>query len=80
MRVERILKPLLVLVALAAVWGESGKDKAFIANRGRNWMFQKVERPAIPPVRSAWVRTPVDAFILQGLQEKQTRSCQAARP
>ena len=72
MRVERIPKPLLVLVALAVVWAQSGKDKAFIGNRGRNWMFQKVERPAIPPVRSAWVRTPIDAFILQGLEEKQT--------
>src|SRR5215472_13571768 len=72
MRVERILKPLLVVVALAVVWAQSDKDTAFIGNRGRNWMFQKVERPAIPPVGSGWVRTPIDAFIFKGLEEKQT--------
>src|SRR5207244_2840207 len=33
------------------------------------WSFQPVRRPAVPQVRRKdWVRTPIDAFILQGLE------------
>ena len=33
------------------------------------WAYQPLRRPPIPPVRnSAWVRTPVDAFILSKLE------------
>jgi len=35
----------------------------------RHWAFQPVVRPAVPELSSAWVRTPVDAFILDSLQE-----------
>jgi Protein of unknown function (DUF1553)/Protein of unknown function (DUF1549) len=35
------------------------------------WAFQKVEKPATPAVRNrAWVKTPVDAFILKELESK----------
>ncbi|MEX2263260.1 MAG: DUF1549 and DUF1553 domain-containing protein [Bryobacteraceae bacterium] len=45
--------------------------KTFTAVQKRWWAFQKVEKPAIPSVRdAAWVRTPVDAFILAKLEEK----------
>jgi mono/diheme cytochrome c family protein len=34
------------------------------------WSLQPVRRPVPPPVRDArWVRTPVDAFVLAGLEE-----------
>jgi len=34
-----------------------------------HWAFQPLTRPTPPPVRdSAWVRTPVDRFILAGLE------------
>ncbi|MEX0819301.1 MAG: PSD1 and planctomycete cytochrome C domain-containing protein, partial [Pirellulaceae bacterium] len=34
------------------------------------WSFQPVTRPAIPQVADAeWVRTPIDAFVLKGLEE-----------
>jgi hypothetical protein len=35
------------------------------------WSFQPVRRPAVPKVRNvAWVRTPVDAFILKRLEDE----------
>ena len=71
MRVDRIAKPLLILGVLGIVWAQSDKDRAFIGARGRYWAFQKVERPAVPPDQPAWIRNPIDAFIFQGLQQKQ---------
>src|SRR5437764_2169951 len=38
------------------------------------WAFRKPQRPAVPAVKnSAWVRTPVDAFVLQKLEQKGLR-------
>ncbi|MBM3767353.1 MAG: DUF1553 domain-containing protein, partial [Acidobacteria bacterium] len=40
----------------------------------RHWAFQPVKRPAAPAVRnSAWVRNPIDNFILAKLEEKNLR-------
>jgi mono/diheme cytochrome c family protein len=37
----------------------------------RYWAYQPVRRPTAPAVRdAAWVRTPIDAFILARLEEK----------
>jgi hypothetical protein len=70
-RLDRILNSLLFLGAFAALSAQTDKARAFIGNRGSYWIFQKVVRPPVPPVRDAWVRNPIDAFILQGLMEKQ---------
>ena len=36
-----------------------------------HWAFSTPQPPAVPSVRNAaWIRTPVDAFILQKLEEK----------
>lgn len=34
------------------------------------WSLQPLKRPAVPSLQHRWIRTPVDAFILQKLQEK----------
>jgi mono/diheme cytochrome c family protein len=46
-----------------------------ITDQQRNyWAFRKPARPPIPKVKDqAWVRTPVDAFILEKLEEKGLR-------
>jgi hypothetical protein len=37
----------------------------------RHWAFQPVQRPALPAVRNhAWVRTPIDAFVLARLERQ----------
>lgn len=46
------------------------KEAAFIGTRGRYWTFQQVVQPAVPKIENAWVKTPLDAFILQHLMEK----------
>jgi cytochrome c553 len=38
---------------------------------GAHWAYAKPERPALPPVRNgAWVRSPIDAFVLAGLEKE----------
>src|SRR5262245_21433778 len=71
MRVGRGAKSLLLLGALGIIWAQQGREEAFIGNRGKYWAFQKVMRPAAPAIGGAWIRNPIDAFIFQGLQEKQ---------
>lgn len=34
------------------------------------WSFRPPVRPAVPPGKDPWVRTPIDAFILQALRNK----------
>lgn len=39
-----------------------------------HWAFQPIARPAVPTVRDqAWVKTPIDAFILARLEAKNIR-------
>ncbi len=43
------------------------------------WAFQPVRRPAVPTVKnSAWVRSPIDAFILAKLESKGLRPAPSA--
>ena len=45
--------------------------KEFSAGQKSWWSFQKVVRPALPAVKNAaWVRNPIDAFVLAKLEEK----------
>ena len=37
----------------------------------RHWAFQKVTKPVVPAVKdAAWVRNPIDAFILARLESE----------
>jgi len=56
---------------LASDNAPADKEAKFIGARGKYWAFQKVTRPPVPEVSDAWVRTPIDAFILKALQAKQ---------
>src|SRR5438128_2059966 len=49
---------------------ESANDEKFIGARRGYWAFQKPVRPEIPTIRSPWVRTPIDAFLLEVLESK----------
>ena len=46
------------------------KDDQRVLARKSWWSFRPPVRPAVPLLKDPWVRTPVDAFILQGLREK----------
>lgn len=34
-----------------------------------HWAFQPVTKPAVPDIDDPWIRTPIDAFILEQLQQ-----------
>lgn len=57
-----------------AYWPNASNAKAAptLAELGKtHWSFQKIKRPAVPHVKqAAWVRNPIDAFILSGLEKK----------
>jgi Protein of unknown function (DUF1549)/Protein of unknown function (DUF1553) len=57
--------PVLLLVT-----GFVDKEEAFIGGRGKYWAFQKPVRLQAPAGSDPWVRTPIDAFVLAGLQAK----------
>jgi hypothetical protein len=63
--------PLLMIGAIGLACAQSVSDETFIGARWKYWAFQKVARPAPPPVRDPWTRNPIDAFILDGLHQKQ---------
>jgi mono/diheme cytochrome c family protein len=52
-----------------AVWPESGGTRG--AEPGRHWAYLKPVRPAPPAVKNmAWVRNPIDNFILARLEKE----------
>jgi len=60
-------------IAGGATWPKSGPtpDKTW-------WSFQKPVRPAVPAIKEAWVRTPVDAFILSKLNAEKLKPAREA--
>src|SRR5579864_6221858 len=67
-RVATVAGILLVLALSAPAWTD--KNVASVIARRHYWAFQKPVKSAVPEVKSAWVRNPVDAFILEALREK----------
>ncbi len=63
----------LFLLTVLLSFGAPDKEAAFIGNRGAYWAFQKVSAPPVPPSSDGWVRNPIDAFILEGLEAKQLK-------
>ena len=47
----------------------------------QHWSYQPVERPPIPTVKTmAWVRNPIDAFVLHRLEQRGWRPAAVAAP
>jgi hypothetical protein len=66
------LRPLALLFACTPVHGqqvEPVSEKPLRPEDRTHWAFQPPRRPPVPTVRDgAWIRTPVDAFILARLE------------
>src|SRR5579883_2355015 len=61
----------LALLALAAGAGPSNKapEPTWSDAQRQHWSFLPPKRPSVPPVKqSAWVRNPIDAFILSEIE------------
>jgi len=55
-------------VGLLRAWIDQGA--AYSAHAATHWSFQKIQRPGVPAVKNrAWVRNPIDAFILARLEK-----------
>ena len=62
-------------VELGVPWAEKGSSMA------GHWSFQPVRRPLGPSVRRpAWVRNPIDRFILEKLEEQDLQPSPEAAP
>jgi hypothetical protein len=75
----KTFKALLAVLALAcSVWA-AADDLLFTAEQLNHWAYQKVNKPKKPLVRNrAWVKTPVDAFVLAKLEAKGLKPSPAA--
>jgi len=59
-------------------WGETAAPKASAAQL-QFWAFQRVTKPAVPQVKNkAWVRTPIDNFVLAKLESEGLAPVKAA--
>ena len=71
MHLARQAAVVCVVFTIAAAWADGlDKDEAFIGARRNYWAFRPPVRPDVPALPSAWVRTPIDAFILEALNGK----------
>jgi hypothetical protein len=48
--------------------------------RSKHWSFQPIANPPVPPLKSQWIRTPIDAFILQKLESRNWKPSPPATP
>jgi Protein of unknown function (DUF1553)/Protein of unknown function (DUF1549) len=75
-----------LLALLGALPGQAGSDLASFdalikPSDRQHWAFRPVRRPAIPAVKNrAWVRNPIDAFVLARLEARGWKPAPAARP
>jgi hypothetical protein len=75
---RRWLPTILVVTGLGTAGDPADQEAKFIGARGRYWAFQTVVRLPAPTIADAWIRTPIDAFILSGLRAKNLRPSAAA--
>src|SRR5579863_2546476 len=69
-----------------AVWPETKAiatpaEKGYIITPEQRafWSFQPVRKPAVPPVKEkGWVRSPIDSFILAGLERENLKPAHPA--
>jgi hypothetical protein len=68
--VKIVLLSVAAVALFAAETDQTDKEAKFIGSRGKYWAFQRVVRPPVPSASATWVRTPIDAFILDALTAK----------
>ncbi|MEP7338788.1 MAG: DUF1549 and DUF1553 domain-containing protein [Acidobacteriota bacterium] len=65
-RLFKLVGLIVCLLPLSLVYSLSARSQG-----GEYWAFRKPIRSALPPVKnSAWVKNPIDAFVLAKLEEK----------
>jgi len=59
-----------LLAPAAKLYQDDAKDEAWVASRRHFWAFQKPQRAELPRLNDSWVRTPIDAFLLEAMRAK----------
>lgn len=67
---------LLWVWGAASAWADGAHPPA--AKSTSHWSFRGLSRPAVPKKASSWIRSPVDAFILEGLDKAKLRPTRPA--
>ena len=58
-------------IALLRAWFDQGAPWPESAAGGKHWAYVSPQRPAAPPVRNAaWVKNPIDRFVLARLEKE----------
>ena len=66
---DAAIEALTKWVAMGAPWGESAPVEAASDPAATHWAFQPLHSATAPEVQNpAWVQTPIDAWILAGLE------------
>src|SRR5437763_1778479 len=74
----RIKAVLVTLALFGSVWAWAD-DLPFTPEQLNHWAYKKVQKPALPTVKNrAWVKNPVDAFVLAKLEEQGLKPAQRA--
>lgn len=63
------------LICSSALANERGRE-----SDGPYWAYEKVTNVSVPDIKDPFVRNPIDAFILQGLREKNLKPNSPAHP
>src|SRR5436189_2397140 len=81
-RMLKRMAPLIALVSLALASDTIAPLGTYSDTDRKQWSFQPRSKPAVPsftaPLDKAWVKTPVDAFILSKLKKEGLRPSPAA--
>jgi hypothetical protein len=83
---RRFIAIVCALVVAGVAHGGDSKDLAKYDARIKpadraHWSYQSVKRPALPKVKdAAWVRNPIDAFVLAKLEAKGWQPSLPAKP
>jgi hypothetical protein len=73
------LKAALAVLALACGVYAASDDLPFTTEQLNHWAYKKVQKPEPPAVKNrAWVKNPVDAFVLAKLEGKGLKPAPAA--
>ena len=61
---------LLLLIAVPLASAADPAERPITAKEREHWAFRAPARPPVPiPKGGAWVRNPIDAFVLAGIEE-----------
>ncbi|MDA0347847.1 MAG: DUF1549 and DUF1553 domain-containing protein [Verrucomicrobia bacterium] len=59
-----------LLLSASCLFGTPSED-SFTEEQRAYWVFQPISQPKVPTVRAKdWIRNPIDAFILQGIESR----------